>query len=467
MKISRFATHATLTLITSIVGPTIYGCGYRASTAPLGGSNPTGPAITTISPNSSVAGGAAFTLTVHGTNFIATSMVNFGGMSLTPTFVSSGVLTALVPAAAIASTGTAAVTVTTPAPGGSTSNMVNFTITTSTSTNLLPPIGPMTTPRAEHSATLLPDGRVLVAGGDATGRSAELYNPSTHTFTPTGNMTTSRGPHAAVLLTNGKVLIVGGAQDLTAELYDPATGTFAATGKMITEGGIPATALQDGTVLVAGVNAEIYNPASGSFSLTVAYPDPNPVWKTATLLEDGRVLLTGCAKACSVSATELYDPKTSTFAPTGQLAGWNDENTATLLMNGQVFNGRVLIVGNAQNDGSPADAEEYDPVAGAFISIGQTNGPHKFAPTVDVGGGSVLVVGGQLSDGSGSQAVERFNSFPNRFANDMNMKVGRYSNTATALPDGSVLILGGYTSTQSPTSSAEIFFSDGAGYWDY
>jgi len=165
--------------------------------------------------------------------------------------------------------------------------------------------------------------------------------------------------------------------------------------------------------------------------------------------------------ACSVGATELYNPKTNTFSPTGPMMGWNDVNTATLLMNG-----KVLIVGDAQSDGSPSDAEVYDPVAGTFSSIGKTNAPHSFAPAVALGG-AVLVVGSQLPDGSGSQAVERYNIVPNSFAYDLNMKVGRYSHTATMLPDSTVLILGGYTSTLSPTSSAEIFASDCAGCWDY
>ncbi len=180
------------------------------------------------------------------------------------------------------------------------------------------------------------------------------------------------------------------------------------------------------------------------------------------MLADGRVLLTGCAMACSVGATELYDPKTNTFSPTGPPMAWNDVNTATLLTNGT-----VLIVGNAQSNGSPSDAEMYEPAAGIFSSIGKTNAPHTFAPAVGLGSGSALVLGGQLPDGSGSQAVDLYNSGPNSFASDANMKVGRYSHTATLLPDGTVLILGGYTSTLSPTSSAEIFESTGVGFWDY
>ena len=87
------------------------------------------PTISTISPNSAVAGGAAFTLTINGTNFVAASMANFGGAAPTTTFVNSTQLTVAIPAASVASTGMLAVTVTNPAPGGGTSNPVNFTIT--------------------------------------------------------------------------------------------------------------------------------------------------------------------------------------------------------------------------------------------------------------------------------------------------------------------------------------------------
>jgi DNA-binding beta-propeller fold protein YncE len=135
-------------------------------------SNPT-PTITTISPNSAGAGGAAFTLTINGTNFVAASMVNFGGTPRTTTFVSATQLAAAIPAAAIASAGPATVTVTNPAPGGGTSNAVNFTI--ASGTNPIPSINslvPSCAPVGEHAFTL------SVSGSDFAASSVVRWNGS-------------------------------------------------------------------------------------------------------------------------------------------------------------------------------------------------------------------------------------------------------------------------------------------------
>jgi DNA-binding beta-propeller fold protein YncE len=127
-----FHSRTIALLIVALIG--VWGCGGGTSPS-VNNPSPTptpaitSPAITSISPNTSVAGGAAFTLTINGTNFVAASMVSFGGSAAATTFVSSTQLTAAIPAASIASTGAPAVTVTNPAPGGGTSNPANFTIT--------------------------------------------------------------------------------------------------------------------------------------------------------------------------------------------------------------------------------------------------------------------------------------------------------------------------------------------------
>jgi hypothetical protein len=277
-------------------------------------------------------------------------------------------------------------------------------------------VGSMNAARADHVAVLLPNGKVLIAGGVSNAgplqplASAELYDPSTQNFTPTGSMMIPRNSPGAVLLANGKVLIVGGSQNLSAEIYDPSTGVFTSAGNMVS-GGDPQNALdsrlptllQDGRVLVEGVNAEIYDPATGAFSLIAAYADASPLWFTSTLLQDGRVLLTGCVQSCGSGANELHDPRTNTFTSTGPLSRWDDVNTATPLMDG-----KVLFVGNDENDNLPADAELYDPTAGMFASVGNAIEPHEFAAAVRLSSGTVLITGGQLIGGPGSAGAELF-----------------------------------------------------------
>lgn len=178
-------------------------------------------------------------------------------------------------------------------------------------TGAFAPTGAMSVARVDHTATLLLTGKVLVNAGTTT-TSAELFNPATGTFAPTGPMTTVRlGTPTATLLPNGKVLVIGGRSDAvtplaSAELYDPATGTFSATGSMLLARDFHlATLLPNGKVLVLGGDtnaAELYDPKTGKFTATVPSIASYPA-AASVLLENGRVLVIP-----EYGASEVYDP---------------------------------------------------------------------------------------------------------------------------------------------------------------
>jgi galactose oxidase-like protein/Kelch motif protein len=291
--------------------------------------------------------------------------------------------------------------------------------------------GLLTPSRGMHTATRLSDGRVLIAGGGpaswVTGGgpfmvSAVLYDPGTGAFTPTGSMATAREGHTATLLTNGRVLIAGGSDLVdhavaSAELYDPTTGTFSVTGSMATARSFhTATRLSDGRVLITGgdpgpwaapgtffASAEIYDPATGTFGPTGPMAQGREL-HAATLLVDGRVLITGgvaeSAPAPSLASAELYDPTSGTFSPTGSMTTARVYQTSTLLNDGRVLIAGGLQYGRAYSDNPAflASAELYDPSTGAFTITGPMTVRRGWQAASLLLDGRVLITGGD-SDG--------------------------------------------------------------------
>jgi hypothetical protein len=224
--------------------------------------------------------------------------------------------------------------------------------------------------RVFHTATLLPSGLVLVAGGKQDGiplASAELYDPVTGIWSLTGSFDTGRVFHTANLLANGKLLIAGGLDSAfselaSAQLYNPATGTWSTTGSLnIARCDHTGTLLSNGTVLVAGGNqneldsAELYDPATGTWSFTGALNDRRAD-DVDTLLPNGLALVVG-GTSLDPDTCELYDPTTGSWSFTGSLNTMRKDHALTVLPNGV-----ILVTGGGLNNSIPiASAELYDP----------------------------------------------------------------------------------------------------------
>lgn len=326
--------------------------------------------------------------------------------------------------------------------------------------------GSMSTARAAHTATLLPNGKVLITGGmERNGgffATAELYDPDTGNFTPTGSMTTKRVGSKAVLLRTGKVLIIGGSNHedgslASAELYDPVTGTFTATGSMKEKGGGLLTVLADGRVLVVGGYNEIYDPATGAFALTGKLDLQQSSTATLlTVLKNGKVLLTGSVTypaETPLAKAELYDPASGSFTAIGNMTKARAKQAATLLPDG-----RVLITGGMDRSGPQgrtASAEIYDPAKNSFMAIGNMSmARFKHADTtVVLPNGKVLIAGG-------GERAEVFDPVTGTFGMASgSLDEAWFFATATLLQSGKVLIVGGYRRGVECTARAWIYQS--------
>lgn len=360
-----------------------------------------------------------------------------------------------------------------------TSAAADFTIVVTTHGFLL--TGSMATPRRFHTATLLPNGKVLVAGGQNASytavASAELYDPSSGTFSATGNMTVPRAGHTATLLNNGKVLIAGGNSDISgaavssAELYDPSTGTFTATTGTMTAARVShtATLLQSGKVLIAGgdvlfynpsgqslASAEIFDPSTGTFTAAGSMTVPRES-HTATLLTSGKVLITGgsdgtlgyTATTTLYASSETFDPSTGQFTAAGMMTTQRLWQTASLLASG-----RVLVAGGDSVSRTEATADLFDPTSGSFAATGNMTEPRFYHAASTLNDGTVLISGGLQNGENAKATAEIYDPTAGTFAATGSMNAARIWHTSTVLPNGKVLITGG---ADPPLATAELY----------
>jgi hypothetical protein len=270
-----------------------------------------------------------------------------------------------------------------------------------------------TAARYDHTATLLPNGKVLVAGGffgelsilgGHSLASAELYDPATGTWTATGSLATARDASTATLLPNGKVLVAGGRNRYaagtlaSAELYDPASETWTTTGSLVTARHQHTSALlPNGKVLVVAgssaplASAELYDPASQTWTVTGSLATARYA-HTMTLLPDGKVLVAGGQfYPNSLASAELYNPASEAWTKTGSLGTAREGHTATLLPNGE-----VLVAGGRNASSYFASAELYGKPIPTLLNI---------STRVRVQNGDNAMIGGFIITGTEPKTV--------------------------------------------------------------
>ena len=312
-------------------------------------------------------------------------------------------------------------------------------------------------PRWAHTATLLADGRVLIAGGGNTNNalsSTELYDPVTKTFSPGTPMHLPRMLHTATALQDGRVLIAGGecpipwAPDYLSdcsfdEVYDPSTGVFAQLPGVVHDWTHTATLLNTGNVLIVGPwpPEQLFDTSTGlyvSTGNTLVQRDT----ATATLLNDGTVLVAGGRSNQSLASAELFHPTTGTFVATGSLSTSSYNHTATLLNDGRVLiAGGYNYTGNTNTSTDLVRAELYDPGAQTFSvsrSLAVARSGHLAIKLFD---GTVLLIGGEYP--TDPATAEIFDPSTQMFIGAGALVNAIGPATATLLNDGTILVIDG------------------------
>jgi hypothetical protein len=402
---------------------------------------PTADAKAIPTPRKIQQGSSATAVIVTGGPFSVAAKARVNGNSVPTTRISKTEISVLVPASQLTEQNSLLIQVENPQPGGGASGGASLFVVAGS----FAAVGNINTPRQFHTATLLPDGKVLIAGGkDASGNlltSAELFDPQTNTFHATGAMSIPRAEHSAVLLRNGKILIAGGRTFdpaiKSAELYDPNNGTFTTIASQTnsTHSNVAAL-LSDGRVLLQDENADIYDPDSNTFAVVTSGNDPlvffpRPCAGAVTLGSGQTVVLQN-------GGIFFFDPMNLTYTPAENQVSFGVEGCSltaladgTLLVAGGVFRTTVSSSGTVWNPVTPQTKHfQFAEARSGHAAVQLQNGQVLFA------GGVTCVDCVELFD---PQKVKAFIG-PDPVIHLFN-PIGRIT-TATLLRDGRVLVVG-------------------------
>ena len=291
----------------------------------------------------------------------------------------------------------------------------------------LPANSTLTNGTGAFSGTLKTDGNQTITATDTAAASITGTSTSIHVlapasgFTPTGSMLNAREDHTATLLNDGRVLVVGGMHWAAVQFCPQGTSCFR---------------------LSALASAEIFDPGTGEFTATGGMSVAR-VFHTATLLGDGRVLVTGGDDryGTTYGTAEIFDTSTGVFTPTGNMVYARSAHTATLLTNGKV----LLAGGDGDNGTDPLAAELFDPATGEFTPTGNMTATRFFHTASLLSDGRVLLAGGNTSGGPTATA-ELYDPLTGMFTATGSMTVARTGHRATLLKSGAVLMTGGANS---------------------